>query len=158
MAVLTSTLTVNAAFLAEIKEEDLQLRELLNAAVRDASDTGAEQIKMRDRVEMYHALRDQLALHFALEDAYGYFHDAIDETPPLSSMAERLSAQHDSLFRQMCDIIDAAECILYREYNALPETDLFEAFMNFYGILIEHEQAEIELIATALDNEICTKG
>ena len=78
MAVLTGTLTINAAFLAEIKEDDLRLRELLNAAAHDATDSASGRINARERVELYQALRDQLALHFTLEDAYGYFHDAIE--------------------------------------------------------------------------------
>ena len=154
MAVLSGTLTINAAFLADIKEDNSRLRELLNVAVSDAIQKTFDRFSSRNRVEMYHAIRDQLGLHFALEDAYGYFHDALEDNPWLTSSAEKLQGQHDSLFLQMCVIVDAAESILYREYNAIRETDLLRAFLEFYGRFIEHEHAENELILAVFNDDI----
>ncbi len=154
MAVLTGTLTINAAFLAEIKEDNLQLRKLLNLAAEDATHQNFDRISMRDRVDLYHTLRDQLGLHFALEDAYGYFRDALEENPRLTAAAEKLHSQHELLFRQICLIIDSAESILYQEYNAIRETDLLTAYLQFYGLFIEHEHAENELIFSAFDDDI----
>ena len=51
-------------------------------------------------------------------------------------------------------VVDAAECILYREYNAMRVLELLEAFMVFYGELAEHEHAENELILAAFDDDI----
>ena len=154
MAVLTGTLTINAAFLAEIKEDDLRLRELLNTAAHDATDSASGRINARERVELYQALRDQLALHFTLEDAYGYFHDAIEDNPWLTATAEKLHLQHDLLFREICNIVDASECILYREYNAIHVRDLLSNFMEFFARLAEHEHSENELILAAFDDDI----
>ena len=153
-AVLTRTLTVNAAFLSEIKEDNCRLRELLTEGADDAAHGNLGRISARDRVELYLAIRDQLGLHFALEDAYGYFHDAIEEQPWLAINAKRLQSQHDMIFRHLCVVVDAAECILYREYNAIRVKELLEAFMAFYCQLAEHEHAENELILAAFDDDI----
>ena len=40
-------------------------------------------------------------MHFALEDAYGYFEDAVAEAPRLSDMAEQLHSEHDGLFLEI---------------------------------------------------------
>ena len=153
-AVLTRTLTVNAAFLAEIKEDNYRLRELLSQGAEDAANGNLGRISARERAELYIAIRDQLGLHFALEDAYGYFHDAIEDKPWLTKNAKALQGQHDIIFRNLCSVVDAAECILYREYNAIRLRELLEAFMKFYGRLAEHEHAENELILAAFDDDI----
>ncbi|MEC8337022.1 MAG: hemerythrin domain-containing protein, partial [Planctomycetota bacterium] len=98
-AVLTRTLTVNAAFLAEIKEDNYRLRELLSEGAEDAANGNLRRISARERAELYIAIRDQLGLHFALEDAYGYFHDAIEDKPWLTKNAKALQGQHDIIFR-----------------------------------------------------------
>ena len=153
-AVLTRTLTVNAAFLAEIKEDNYRLRELLSEAATDAANGSLGRISARKRVELYIAIRDQLGLHFALEDAYGYFHDAIEDKPWLAKNANALQGQHDMIFRNLCFVVDAAECILYREYNAIRLKELLDEFMEFYNLLSEHEHAENELILAAFDDDI----
>ena len=154
MAVLTGTLTINAAFLAEIKEDNRRLRELLEAAASDATFGSCEAIMARERVELYRAVMDQLALHFTLEDAYGYFQDAIEDNPRLNAAAERLHSQHESLFREMCAIVDASESILYSEQNAIKLQTLLRTFIQFYNSLAEHEHSENELILAAFDDDI----
>ena len=154
MAVLTGTLTINAAFFSEIKEDNLQLRRLLHKAANDATALDTGRISTRERVELYQALRDQLALHFSLEDAYGYFHDAIYDYPWLTNEAEKLHAEHDILFREMCTVVDASECILYGEGNAMLVRELLSMFMLFYSRIAEHEHAENELILAAFDDDI----
>jgi iron-sulfur cluster repair protein YtfE (RIC family) len=154
MAVLTGTLTINAAFLAEIKEDNRRLRELLDAAASDATFSSFGAIVPRERVELYRAVRDQLALHFTLEDAFGYFHDAIEDNPRLNSAAEKLHAQHESLFREMCRVVDASESILYSEQDAITVQTLMRNFIQFYNRLAEHEHSENELILSAFDDDI----
>ena len=154
MAVLTSTLTINAAFLADIKEDNRRLRELLEAAASDATFSLCGAIIPRERVELYHAVRDQLALHFTLEDAFGYFHDAIEDNPRLNSAAEKLHSQHESLFREMCVVVDASESILYSEQDAITVQTLLRNFVQFYNRLAEHEHSENELILAAFDDDI----
>ena len=154
MAVLTSTLTVNAAFLAEIKEDNRRLRSLLAVAADDATRETGRMLNHRERVEVYHAIRDQLGLHFTLEDAYGYFRDALEENPRLCSEATRLHAQHDILFEELCLICDVAECILYSESGAETPQNLVRRFIEFYNRLAAHEHAENELILSAFDDDI----
>ena len=76
------------------------------------------------------------------------------DNPWLTRAAEILHLQHDLLFREMCNIVDASECILYREYNAMHVRDLLSGFMEFFARLAEHEHSENELILAAFDDDI----
>ena len=85
MSVITRTVAVNAAFLQEIKEDNRLVRDFLQQALDLLS--VPRRVPARRIVNKLWQVRDQLAMHFALEDAYGYFEDAIveaDETLTLS--------------------------------------------------------------------------
>jgi hypothetical protein len=82
VSTLTSTVTVNAAFLQEIKEVNHELWQLL-ADLRHRCQRPMAPGSCRSLVEKLCQLRDQLALHFALEEAYGYFEDPVDVAPQL---------------------------------------------------------------------------
>ncbi len=104
-AVTTRRLAVNAAFLKEIKDDNLQLKVLLDQIT---SLTGHCQTSINhwpELIQLFDDLRDQLALHFALEEAYGYFDDAIGTEPQLSAIAEGLRTQHGDLIR-----VDPTHC------------------------------------------------
>ena len=74
-ATATSTVSVNAAFFQEIKEVNQELWQTL-AQVREVCQRPqAARIDCRGFAMLLGELRDQLALHFALEEAYGYFED-----------------------------------------------------------------------------------
>ena len=154
MAVRTRTLTINAAFLADIKEDNRRLRSLLSTALEQTVLRSHYRMITRDRVELYIALRDQLALHFTLEDAFGYFRDALEENPRLSNRAERLHAQHDTLYCEMCELVDLSEQILYGENGAETTERLTERFLGFYERFTAHERDENDLIFAAFDDDI----
>ena len=63
----TSTVTVNAAFLQEIKEVNEDLWKLLDDVKQLCNNPQTVQHQGRQVVEMLAELRDQLAMHFALE-------------------------------------------------------------------------------------------
>ena len=109
------TVTVNAAFLQEIKEDNRELRRLLLSASNLTSEPANDRSTVKRWVEVLSELRDQLAMHFSLEEAYGYFDDAIDVAPRLSQQAAALRNQHEELFRVICSLVDSAERLLYRE-------------------------------------------
>ena len=154
MAVRSTTITVNAAFLAEIKEDNRRLRSLLAAALEQTVLRSEYGRLDRQRVELYVALRDQLAFHFTLEDAFGYFRDALADNPRLTRRAALLHAQHEALFREICDIVEVFEQIQYGESGADAEESLTEQFLEFYDRLTTHERDENDLIFAALDDDL----
>ena len=154
MATLTGTLTVNAAFLQEIKEDNRHLRDLLQKSLALFASPRRVRVSPRHVVDHLWQLRDQLSMHFALEDAYGYFEDAIAEAPRLSEQAEMLRAQHSDLYLEMCDLVEEAEQLLYGRGPLRVMTDLAIAFYAFHARFQEHETRENELIFSAFDDDI----
>ncbi|MGB6044734.1 MAG: hemerythrin domain-containing protein, partial [Pirellulales bacterium] len=63
MTTVTRTLTVNAAFLQEIKEDNRQLRDLFQQTLALLSHPRRQRIPPRQIVNDLTLLRDQLAMH-----------------------------------------------------------------------------------------------
>jgi hypothetical protein len=152
--VATSTVTVNAAFLQEIKEVNQELYQLLDRGQRicllpePSAGTG------RDLTDLLAELRDQLALHFALEEAYGYFEDPVFVAPRLSELAGELRAQHRELYLEMADLVDLVDRLSYRGRLAGQWSRVGERFLRFHGRLQAHEGRENELILQAYDDDL----
>ncbi|NIP86535.1 MAG: hemerythrin domain-containing protein, partial [Planctomycetales bacterium] len=115
-----------------------------------------QEVPPRRVVRYFSWLRDQLAMHFALEDAYGYFEDAIAEAPRLSDQAEELRAEHDELFQEICELVEEAEQLMYHERPCgYPEqTELAIRFYRFHARFQEHETRENQLVLDAFDQDI----
>ena len=105
-------------------------------------------------VELFTKLRDQLAMHFSLEEAYGYFEDAISVAPHLSKRAEALRAQHFELYSQLCSLVERAEQLLYHEAAKVALAGLAEDFRRFSAGLQQHESCESELILHAFNDDL----
>ena len=103
----TKQLSVNAAFLKEIKDDNQQLKLLWDRLREAISHSELALNHWPELIQLMSDLRDQLALHFSLEEAYGYFDDAIDVAPQLSLNAEKLRGQHRDLFETACDLADS---------------------------------------------------
>jgi hypothetical protein len=153
MAVATGLLTVNAAFLREIKDENRQVHELLDEASALVS-AGWRQVPPRRVVDALAQLRDQLALHFSLEEAYGYFEDAIDVAPRLSERSAELRSQHATLFVAVCQVVEEAEQWLYHEARGDVHRRVVERFDKFRQEFREHESREAELIQDAWSSDV----
>ncbi len=119
MVTAQRTLTINAAFLLEIKEDNRELRQLLDDCAALLARPHGAGVELRRAAQLLGNLRDQLAMHFSLEEAYGYFDDAIDVAPRLSRQAEALRSQHPRLFVALCDLVEEAEQLLYHERAAV---------------------------------------
>ena len=102
--------TPNVAFLQEIKEDNQRLRDLLRDAAQILS--LPRHVRKLDLVKLLRELCDQLAMHFALENALGYLDDALEIAPRLSRRAKALRNEHDALFADFCEIVDEAEGLL----------------------------------------------
>jgi predicted nuclease with TOPRIM domain len=154
MAVVTGLLTINAAFLREIKEDNRRLHDLLERAGQLFVAPPSDDVRLRRVAEVLGEVRDQLALHFTLEEAYGYFEDALEAAPNLSERATALRAQHAELFAEACDLVEEAERNLYHETARRTTHHLAERFHRWHNDLRQHESAEATLIADALNDEI----
>jgi hypothetical protein len=172
MAIAQRLVSINPAFLREIKEDHHELRQLIHhtSAMLDRGNTSAkrdEPAAIADRdgpveidiprlVEMLTRLRDQLAMHFSLEEAYGYFEDAITVAPHLCRRAETLRGQHFDLFAELCRLVESAEGLRYEQQ---PERLLARVTENYHAFLAkfrEHESLECDLILEAFNDDIGT--
>jgi hypothetical protein len=153
IATMTGTLTVNAAFLQEIKDVNQELWDLL-ADVRHRCQRPIAPVQCRLLLDKLCQLRDQLALHFALEEAYGYFDEPVHVAPRLSHQAEVLRAEHKSLYLDFCQLVDRAERLFYDEQHAALALWIGPEFLEFDQNLRRHEERENELIFDAYDQDL----
>ena len=151
------SITVNAAFLQEIKEDNQHLAELLAATADVLRQQPRGRIRAAVLADLLRRTHDQLAMHFSLEEGLGYFDDAIDVPPRLSARADILRSQHTSLFNELYDIVEDAERMLYHELPHSKETMIDRiavAYTSFYERFQAHEAGERELICQSLYEEI----
>ncbi len=155
-AIEIRTVTINAAFMQEIKEVNDEVWSLLarvrHACTRPIALSG----NCRHFVNMLIELRDQLALHFALEEAYGYFEDPVDVSPRLAYEADRLRNEHRRLYTHLSDLVERAETMLEEGDLAMLATSIPGQFILFDAALENHEHRENELLLTLLDQDIGT--
>ncbi len=149
----TGAVSINAAFFAEIKEENRQLAELVDLC-HEVFQPPPRRMRWQRRVSLLRRLRDQLAMHFALEDAYGYFDDAVDVAPRLAEEADQLRREHDDLFLEICNLVDLAEQALYHEGRECSLPRLCSRYQEFHRRLQAHEERENSLIFSAFDDDI----
>lgn len=152
---MTRTVTVNAAFLQEIKEVNQELWHRLEE-LRHRCQRPIAPANCRHLVERLSQLRDQIALHFALEEAYGYFDDPVEVAPRLSYAAENLRNEHRSLYMDLTTIVERAERLLHSEQLATLALWIGPEFIDFDAALRDHESRENELIYEAYDTDLGT--
>ena len=145
-------LMINAAFLQEIKEDNRQLKTLWDRLVPMLAYPETAQNHWGELVAGLAELRDQLAIHFSLEEAYGYFDDAVDAAPQLSVQAEGLKAEHPKLFAQVRDLADR---ILETNVEQIEHVGRFlRHFDRFRRNFEQHEEAELKLILQSFDDDL----
>ena len=141
--------TVNAAFFQEIKDDHKQLQCLLDRLREMLQNRPALDNHRREFAALLADLRDQLALHFTLEEAYGYFEDAIERAPRFHAPAGRLRNQHAELYVIVQELADKAAA----EHD-IDSQDLAEQFSQFDTALKAHESAELKLILDAIQMDV----
>jgi len=157
VTVSTKSITVNGAFLQEIKEDNQHLSELMAATADVLRQRPTGRIRPAVLADLLRRTHDQLAVHFSLEEGFGYFDDAIDVPPHLSAQADVLRSQHATLFNELFEIVEDAERLLYPE---LPQCDaamidrIAVSYTGFYERFQAHETGERELICQSLYEEI----
>lgn len=154
MHMATRTITVNAAFLQEIKQDNVQLRRLLADANSLLEPTPADPTTIRRLASLLAELRDQLAMHFSLEEAFGYFEDPLSVAPHLSQQAESLRRQHKDFYKEICHLAAIAEQVASGSSKSRGFELVVCEFREFYGRLQDHEAKENDLIVQAYNVDI----
>jgi hypothetical protein len=149
-----TSVTINAAFLQEIKEVNEALWELLAEAREACLRVTEAKSDRRHLAGLFGRLRDQLAMHFALEEAFGYFEDPVSVAPHLSQRANDLRGQHGRLYVLIRDLAEHAEQSLYGEDHSDSPNRITALFRAFDSELKEHEACENELILEAFNEDI----
>jgi hypothetical protein len=153
-ATIAGTVTVNAAFLQEIKDVNQDLWRLLTNVRRMSREPATIYAAPRRFFGMLEQLRDQLALHFALEEAYGYFDDPVEVAPRLCEQAERLRYEHRDLYMSATALTEFAEQLLHAATDGRLILESARQFRVFDAQFQQHEAAENQLILGAYDDDI----
>lgn len=146
--------TINAAFLREIKEVHDELWQCLSTLNQLCEATVWNFAHNRQMVDGLNSLLDLLALHFSLEEAYGYFEGPAAVEPRLSERTAALRNEHRVLFVELQTIADWAEGLFRSDHLSAAAKRLVVRFHAFHDQFREHEARENELIIEAFDDDI----
>jgi hypothetical protein len=150
--VQTRGLSINAAFLKDIKDDSRDLKLLFDQIEPLANHAQTAVNHWPELISLFANLRDQLALHFSLEEAYGYFDDALDAAPQLSVNAECLRGQHSNLYQRISELAERALEIPSDRIELV--TNFIDQLNEFSRAFAMHEEAELKLILQAMDDDI----
>lgn len=153
-AIETKAVTVNAAFLQEIKEVNQELWRALADVRRMCESPATIDSGPRRFYALVEALRDHLALHFALEEAYGYFDDPIDVAPRLCQQANQLRSEHRDLYLMIVELSEASELMSQPGRSIGNVLAIVKQFQAFDQRLQRHESLENELIMQEYGDDI----
>lgn len=152
MAIATHSLTtmINAAFLQEVKESNVELwdtvhelRQLIESATSNAHNA-------RALVTLLGRLRDQLAFAFSLEEAYGFIEGCRGIAPLIAQRAQMAKQQHRELYLLIHELCESAEEAQYRGVADREFSELLAATADFDAQFRAHEQLESELMTSGL--------
>ena len=148
-------LTINVAFLQEIKE-DIGLQDLIEKTrLQFISAESNVRNRSIETSRVLNDLRDELETYFALEEFYGYFQNAEIVNPSVSHQADLIKNEHESLFLELNQLIDSMEQIVYHENSPdLTFEQLANEFDHFITALHHHEHKEMELVMRLYNEEI----
>lgn len=103
-------------------------------------------------ISLISRLRDQLALHLSLEEAYGYFDDALISLAELSGKAEALRSEHSYLFASIRDLADqVSEVCPDRPEQVIRFIQRLATFRRTFEM---HEEGELKQILDSLDDDL----
>lgn len=142
---------LDAAFLKDVKEDQSNLYHLFCAVstTLESSETTSSDSFVSHLLAQ---LRDQLALHFSLEEAAGYMQDVATSVPRLSAKVELLQMEHADLYLELSTIAEIAEEFCCPGQLSVVERRkmLNDKFAEFHRRLQRHDEAEDELILESL--------
>lgn len=154
MMIAAGTVAINPAFLEEIKNDHRELWSLLKRIRGCCAALETASASLDEFIGLLYELRDALGMHFALEEAYGYFDDAIDVAPHIADNAERLRNQHRVLYGEINDLAEVAEELQFAQVATSAIRELVEGFERFDAKLTAHEADERRLLMSAYLDDI----
>jgi hypothetical protein len=148
MAVATHTLTtmINAAFLQEVKESNVELWDTVHQLRQMIEGSPSTAGNARQLVTLLGQLRDQLAFEFSLEEAYGFIEGCRGIAPLVAQRAALAKQQHRELYLLIHEVCEQAEEAQYRGVADREFEELLSMAANFDAQLRAHETLESELI------------
>ena len=155
MAVTTATstkvLVVNSAFLQEIKDGNPNLADAMQHLHHLCSSNETISQISCELTKVLNTLRMELALQFALEEAYGYVEVCKSHLHDLSEAAQSTRSEHNVLYGAITELAEAAEELQYRGVESEQLRTLIDDTCEFSQQLHHHEQAENDLIDQSFD-------
>lgn len=150
----TPAVSINPAFFQEIKEDHQYLQDLFDELHDLCSTDSTADLEPVFFHQLIAALRDQIALHFSLEEHLGYFDNPVEINAGLYTVADNLRAQHTELFAEIADLADQAADLLYPWIETPSLSEVVKQFLHFREKYLRHEKREWELIWTAQQIDI----
>lgn len=154
LSVPTKTLVVNPAFLQEMKDSNPDLWQTQHAVRQICHSDLQPPELLQQLVRLLNDFRDQIALQFALEEAYGYqrvLKSVVSTTSSCARLAEMAHGQHCGLYLQISGLAEQAEELQYRGVQRDPLSKLIDSVMVFDEVMREHEMLEGDLIDQSFD-------
>lgn len=99
-------------------------------------------------------LRDELALYFSLDEAYGELSRVGHEAPRLGDRAMRLEAECDKLFQSLSDLCERVDASCNSAFADYFLNDCERDFNQFEQQFLDHQHRIVELVITALYDDI----
>ncbi len=141
--------TIHPAFFYEIRADTTCLKRLLAQLEILVSMRPFGLDHFASLAQVLGACRDQLAFQFLLEEAYGYFDDAIAEALHLSAKAATLLDEHVPLFDEICDLATRAVEVVEKNPRLRVVAALRRDAREFARCLRAHERLENQMIQEA---------
>ena len=141
-------ISVNTAFLKEVKDEHVQLRDLF--AMNRVRIQHAENPHMV--LEWMQELLDQVETYFTMEEFFGYFEHASTQNQSVSRDANRLQKEHGTLFLQLMTLINRIEEAIYDD-KVLSFEKISSEFIEFADEFEHHETQEMMLMMKLCNEE-----
>jgi iron-sulfur cluster repair protein YtfE (RIC family) len=98
-------------------------------------------------------LQHRLAVHFTLEEAFGYGEEERLRAPWLSQKAAQLRSEHDHIFARLKTIVKSADQLLEPEPTSSVE-EISAMFEDFTIDLRLHEDRDAELLLSIFDDDL----
>ena len=145
-ATSVTTTMVNAAFLQEVKDSNIQFWQNVHDFKRLLNQSAAVVEQSTKMVRLLSELRDSMALEFSLEETYGYIEGYSAGNSVSASKAGQAKRQHRELYLHLHEISESAEEAQYRGTIVQDYQTLVVACKEFLAVLEAHEKLESDLI------------
>ncbi len=158
LVIRTGTVTINPAFLQEVKELHEELWQKVQQCRCRASEPLANDQEAQMFRQMLADLLDTLDRHFTVEETCGYFENPVDVAPHLASRCEQLRREHASLYLELLAILEHADALLSCPASLPMWVAIQSDYIAFDDRFKAHEEAEADLIQRAFNQDIGGEG